>query len=191
MGAFFVRLLDLPVCPCVSRLGLVVFFLLALCTGAGAQAQPPQLAVIDFTGDANSTAEQLDFITGELASELVKTNAFVVLERGRMDAILQEQGFQQSGACNSSDCRVQVGQMLGVDKLVAGSLVRFGPQYAFRIEYLDVATGRILQTISLEKRASCMRSTAPPPKRPRSLWRALCGVNPIRSPPRRRPFPPL
>lgn len=111
----------------------------------------PQIAVIDFTGDATINQDQLDFISGELASELVKSKAFVVLERGKIQSILQEQGFQQSGACNSTECQVQIGQMLGVDHLVTGKLVRFGPNYAFRTEYLDVATGRIQKTISFEK----------------------------------------
>ncbi len=111
----------------------------------------PQIAVIDFSGDATINQDQLDFISGELASELVKTKAFVVLERGKIQSILQEQGFQQSGACNSTECQVQIGQMLGVDHIVTGKLVRFGPNYAFRTEYLDVATGRIQKTISFEK----------------------------------------
>lgn len=129
-----------------------VFFFVALWTSSLAQSPLPHIAVIDFSGDESITPQQLQFISGELASELTKTQAFVVLERGRMGTILQEQGFQQSGICNSNECQVQIGQLLGVDNLVAGSLVRFGPKYAFRIEYLDVSTGRILQTISFEKK---------------------------------------
>ena len=129
-----------------------VFIFLALWVTTLAQNPLPHIAVIDFSGDENITPQQLNFISGELASELNKTQAFVVLERGRMGAILKEQGFQQSGVCNSNECQVQIGQLLGVDNLVAGSLVRFGPKYAFRIEYLDVGSGRILQTISFEKK---------------------------------------
>jgi TolB-like protein len=111
----------------------------------------PNIAVLNFSGDATVTPEQLAFITGEFASELTRSEAFTVLERSRMKDILQEQNFQQSEICNSSECKLQMGQMLGVDNLVVGSMVRFGPNYAFRVEYLDVATGVILKTVSFEK----------------------------------------
>ncbi|HSQ40690.1 MAG TPA: CsgG/HfaB family protein [Fibrobacteraceae bacterium] len=111
----------------------------------------PNIAVIDFTGDQTVTADQLSFITGTMASELVSTNVFTVLDRGRMDYILEEQGFQQSGACNSQECRVQIGQLLGVDFLVSGTLVKFGPAYMMRVDYLDVQTGQILQSVNLQK----------------------------------------
>jgi len=111
----------------------------------------PNIAVLALTGDKTVSSEQLQFITGKFSAYLVESETFTVLDRSRMDDILKEQGFQQSGACNNSECRVQVGQLLGVDNLVAGSLVRFGNEYAFRIEYLDVSSGRIIKTIEFEK----------------------------------------
>jgi hypothetical protein len=111
----------------------------------------PNIAVIDFAGDHTVTLEQLAFISGVMASELIETNQFVVLDRGRMETILREQGFQQSGACNSNECQIQVGQLLGVDKLVAGNLVRFGPTYMLRLDYLDVATGTIEKSVRLQQ----------------------------------------
>jgi len=112
--------------------------------------QQPHVAVIDFTGDKNLSVEQLQFIAGKMAAELVATQEFVVLDRSRMDYILQEQGFQQTGACDAAECRVQVGQLLGVDKLVAGNLVRFGTTYMLRLDYLDVGSGRIEKSVDLQ-----------------------------------------
>lgn len=106
------------------------------------------VAVIPVTGGQNIEAEQLSFITGQFAAELVKTRSFTVLDRGQMEYILQEQGFQQSGACNSSKCQVQIGQLLGVDYIVAGSLVRFGSTYAFRADYIEVASGKVLYAVN-------------------------------------------
>jgi hypothetical protein len=104
----------------------------------------PNIAVIPFTGDASVTAEQLAFITGKFSGELNETGAFKLLERGKMEYILNEQGFQQSDVCINSQCKVQMGQLLGVDKIITGSLVRFGKKYAFRAEYIDVGTGQVL-----------------------------------------------
>lgn len=119
-----------------------------------AQEAPPKVphvAVLPFVGDKTVSPEQLAFITGKFSGELIATNAFTVIDRNKMNFILQEQGFQTSGACSDSECKVQMGQLLGVDYLVTGNMVKFGPEYAFRIEYIDVGTGRIVKTVELSK----------------------------------------
>lgn len=112
----------------------------------------PSIAVLTFKGDQNVSPQQLEFITGKFTSELVASGAFKVLDRSRMDVILAEQGFQQSGACNGTECQMQIGQLLGVDNLVAGNMVRFGKEYAFHLEYIDVGTGQIQKTVELSER---------------------------------------
>ncbi|MBF0433628.1 MAG: hypothetical protein HQK83_20280, partial [Fibrobacteria bacterium] len=52
-------------------------------------------------------------ITDRLRTELFKTGSFTVLERDKMKEILEEQKFQVSG-CISSECLVEIGQLLGV-----------------------------------------------------------------------------
>jgi len=135
---------------------LRLYFCVGLLMFAGLYAQStpklPNVAVMDFTGDNTVSADQLKFMTGKFMGELIATNQFTVLDRGKMDYILKEQGFQQSGACNSSECKVQMGQLLGVDYLVAGNLVKFGPEYAFHIEYIDVATGQVRKTVELTQK---------------------------------------
>ena len=55
-------------------------------------------------------------LTDRMMSELVNTNAVIMVERNQMDEILSEQGFQQSG-CTSSEC---VGsRALGVQNMVS------------------------------------------------------------------------
>lgn len=117
-----------------------------------AQSNLPKIAVIPFSGDKTVSPEQLSFITSKFTGELISTKEFTVLDRGKMDYILKEQGFQSSGVCNSSECSVEMGQLLGVDHLVAGNLVRFGSEYALHLEFIDVAKGQILYTVDLEKR---------------------------------------
>lgn len=125
-----------------------------LCAGLALaqEAARPNVAIMPFSGDNTVSADQLELITSKFTGELIRTNSFKVLDRGRMDFILQEQGFQQSGACNSSECKVQMGQMLGVDNLVAGKLVRFGSSYALHLEYIDVGTGEIAKAVDVEQK---------------------------------------
>ena len=117
-----------------------------------AQKGPPNVAVMPFSGDQNVTSEQLNFITSMFMGELNGTNAFTVLDRGKMEFILKEQGFQQSGSCNSSECHVQMGQLLGVDDLIVGNLVRFGKTYALHLDYVNVGTGQIVKSVNAEQK---------------------------------------
>lgn len=130
---------------------LITFFLY---TGI-AFAQTPaksNVAVMPFSGDNSVSADQLEFITSKFTGEVIRTNAFTVLDRGKMEFILKEQGFQQSGACNSSDCQMQIGQLLGVDHLISGKLVRFGGTYALHLEFINVGTGEIARTVDVEEK---------------------------------------
>ncbi len=110
-------------------------------------APPLQIAVLPFSGDKSVSVEQLSFISGKCASELARYPQFKLLDRSRMDFILQEQGFQQSGACDASECRVQMGQMLGVDHIVAGSLVRFDRKFAIRADMISVSDGLVVHSV--------------------------------------------
>lgn len=65
-------------------------------------AAMPQVAVVGLTGDSSLTDEQVSFISGKLSTELVSTKQFIVLDRSRIDEMLKEQSFQQTGLCNSS-----------------------------------------------------------------------------------------
>lgn len=136
--------------------------MLWFCGASMAQvADKPNVAVLPFSGDKSVSVEQLEFITSKFTGELIATNAFKVLDRGKMEFILQEQGFQQSGACNSSECKVQMGQMLGVDKMVAGKLVRFGKTYALHIDYIDVVSGEIAFVSDVEEKGELEDSYKP------------------------------
>lgn len=125
-------------------------FLLVLLFVASCLAQSKlNVAVLPFTGDQTVTSDQLSFLSSKFTTELLTTQSFTVLERGKMDFILKEQGFQQSGACNSSECQVQMGQLLGVDRIVAGNLVRFGSEYAFHVDFINVGSGQIEHSVEV------------------------------------------
>ena len=102
------------------------------------------IAVLDFEGKGIPESET-SILTDRLRNEVVKTGIFVVLERNQMDDVLKEQGFQQSG-CISSECAVEVGRMLGVQQMVAGSIGKVGSVYTVSARIFDVETGKILNS---------------------------------------------
>ena len=96
-----------------------VLLILALLLFAGAQERKTA-AVMEFSGSGIESAE-IQTLTSKLGSELVKQDVFVILERAEMGLVLQEQGFQQTG-CTSAECAVEVGQVLGVQFIITGSI---------------------------------------------------------------------
>ncbi|MCB9497208.1 MAG: hypothetical protein H6686_10035 [Fibrobacteria bacterium] len=83
-------------------------------------------------------------VTDQLVAEFISKGRYQVLEREQIDRILAEQGFQQSGACDNQGCLVKVGQLLGVDAMVSGSISRIGDLHVVSVRVTDVQDGRIL-----------------------------------------------
>ncbi|OGS37528.1 MAG: hypothetical protein A2293_12790 [Elusimicrobia bacterium RIFOXYB2_FULL_49_7] len=103
------------------------------------------LAVADLEGRGLAEGEA-STLTDALRSYLIETRAFRVMERGKMDLILKEQGFQQSGACTDEACLVEMGQLLGVNHLVTGSIGKVGGTYSVNIRMINVVNGEIVRT---------------------------------------------
>ena len=102
------------------------------------------IAVLEFEGKGVSQSET-STLTDRLRDEMFNTGIYVVLERGKMDEVLKEQAFQQSG-CVSSECAVEVGKLLGVENIITGSISRIGTIYSVSARAFSVASGEIIKT---------------------------------------------
>ena len=60
----------------------------------------------------------------ELATQLVQTGKYTVIERAQLDAILREQNLGASGAVTSATA-AKVGKLLGVQLILTGSITAF------------------------------------------------------------------
>ncbi|HVT15073.1 MAG TPA: CsgG/HfaB family protein [Thermoanaerobaculia bacterium] len=107
--------------------------LLALAAPLAFAAEPkaggkPRIAVLEFTNKADNqwwwhggaTAAQDVFVT-----ELVKSRKFIVVEREKIQAIMQEKGLVQSGDISASTA-MQIGKLLGVNYLLTGAVTEYG-----------------------------------------------------------------
>jgi TolB-like protein len=83
-------------------------------------------------------------ITDRIRTELLNTGSFRVMERSQMEAIFKEQGFQQSGACSDNACIVEMGQKLGVEQMIFGTIGRVGEIFTISLRMVNVATGEVL-----------------------------------------------
>lgn len=113
---------------------------------AVSNAGPRIVAVMPLTPNGVDTASAL-VLTDALSDELIRGGKVRVMERSQVDKILAEQGFQQSGACDGSECAVQMGRLLGIDRMVVGSVGRIGAAYVLTVRGVDVGTGEVLASV--------------------------------------------
>ena len=108
------------------------------------------LAVLDFESAGLSQYETAVF-AGRFRSVLARSGPFHVIELGQLQAILAEQDFQMSG-CVSNECAIEVGQLLGAQLMLVGAISKIGSTYNIDIRMIDVETGRITASVSLDFR---------------------------------------
>jgi curli biogenesis system outer membrane secretion channel CsgG len=108
--------------------------------------------------------------TDLMVNALLNTNRFRVFDRAKLDAILQEQGFQHFSGLVDQTTAVKLGKMIGVDSILTGSItninfkeigiIQIGPSMigpysvmvVMTIRIIDVTTGEILfSTVQKEK----------------------------------------
>ncbi len=108
--------------------------------------EPVYVAVLEL-GAINLDRGDAQAMTERLRARMIEEPIFTVVERERMVTILEEQGFQYSGACTTEECVLQVGRILGVQKMVTGSVTRIGELYSLHLRLVDVETARVEQTV--------------------------------------------
>ena len=100
--------------------------LLMLCLGATvslrAQTEKELIAVLDFDV-IGSSKEQGAVLTNQLRAEMLKTGRFTMVNRAQLVRILDEQALQQQ-VCIEAECAVKVGRILGVRRIVTGSVTK-------------------------------------------------------------------
>jgi hypothetical protein len=100
------------------------------------------LAVVDLNayGVSDSDARAL---SSRLTSELFNSGKYIILEREKINEILTEQGFQQTG-CTTSECLIEAGKLLNVHMIVGGSISKIGVFHTLELRLIDVETGKII-----------------------------------------------
>ncbi|MBN2788599.1 MAG: hypothetical protein JXR69_00255 [Candidatus Delongbacteria bacterium] len=116
-------------------------------------SQQTSVAVIDLKNvgleDHFST-----LLTDALRAEMFKYEKFKVMNRENMQEIMGEQAFQASGVCDDNACYVEMGEVLGVEKIVTGSIGKLGSTYSLTVKMIDVETSENDKIITDRKKCS-------------------------------------
>ncbi len=106
----------------------------------------PSIAVLDFGSQVLSETELIS-ITNQFRSNLVRLNKYTVLNRSKMEIILEEQSFQLSG-CTEEACAVEIGKLLSVSHIFFGEVGKIGKTYTIDISAINVETSQIEKSYS-------------------------------------------
>jgi len=99
-----------------------------------AQQERPRVAIINFDFSTISNPSYLSLVQGGasgvsdiLITKLLNQTNYRVIERSRIETIMQEQNLGQSGRVNASTA-AEIGKVLGVEAVVFGSVNQFDLQ---------------------------------------------------------------
>jgi curli biogenesis system outer membrane secretion channel CsgG len=160
------------------RTKLLFSILLTLIAGS-AFAAKPVLGVAEFKNETNASWWYSDVgkdLSGMLTNELAGTGKFKVVERSKLDAVLDEQDLADSGRI-SKKTGAQIGKLTGAQYLVVATVSAFDTQsrgtgggvsfrgisvggkkedayIAIDLRVIDTTTGEIEFTRTIEARAS-------------------------------------
>jgi hypothetical protein len=107
---------------------------------AAASPEPGKIraACMDLVAKAGIETNMASLLSDALRSEIHDSGAFELMNREDMDAILKELRYQASGACDTTTCVVEMGQALGVEKMISGSVGKFGATFAVNLKMVDI-----------------------------------------------------
>jgi len=120
-------------------------FLIKLCLSPLIGQDLPTVAIMEFEPSGMSKTDAAN-ITSRFGYELSKTNRFRITERQMMEEILKEQQFQLSG-CTSSECVVEVGQLLSVKYMIAGEVSKTFDLYSLHVRIISVESGVVIAQV--------------------------------------------
>jgi hypothetical protein len=83
-----------------------------------------------------------DYILSTLAENAVNDEVFSVVDRQQLDAIRSELNFQWSGEVSDASAQ-EIGQMLGAQSIVSGTITTIGSVYRIQVRAIAVQTASV------------------------------------------------
>jgi|GEM_PF-2615666 len=119
---------------------LLVIYILLYCGYAYSDSKDkPRIAVMDLEAKG-VVQEESEAVSDFLRTDLLNTEKFTVIERSRLQDILNEQQFSLSGLTESEKV-AKIGKLLNCKFILVGTLSKLGSQYFLNVRLVDVETG--------------------------------------------------
>jgi hypothetical protein len=132
----------------LKRSKIIVFFLGLLLSPLFANERYAEITCAVIKLDAYGVSEsEASTLTDRLRDDMFSTKKFKIVEREKVDNILAEQGFQQTG-CTSDKCLIQVGKLIAVNRIIGGSIGKIGQTFSVSVRMIDVESGQIIKIVN-------------------------------------------
>jgi TolB-like protein len=107
-----------------------------------------KIAILNFSSASDQFS---DYVIEELSLAMVKSRKLVIVARREIELLRQELNFQLSGEVNEESAQ-EIGQILGAQYIVSGSVLDLGGTYRFRVKTINVASASIEVSTSVTVR---------------------------------------
>ena len=104
-------------------------------------------------GPRGLSADEASALADRFQAELHRCGGRRLVERARIGDVLGEQGFQQTG-CTSTECAVQTGRLLGVERMFVGTVSQVGRTWTVDLREVEVGSGVIVRETTLDRTGS-------------------------------------
>ncbi len=109
-----------------------------------AKAGKKTIAVVDFTDLQGNVTELGRFLAEEFSVALAGTSkGFEVVDRTHLKSILVEHKLSSTGIIDPQTAR-KLGQIVGVDALITGTITPFGDSIRISVKVLDTTTAKVV-----------------------------------------------
>ncbi|MDF1567716.1 MAG: CsgG/HfaB family protein [Spirochaetaceae bacterium] len=124
-------------------MSLILLLLLSGVPAGVAHAQSGKVAVLGLENlNRDPRYDYLEgMIIGVLMYDLIRVDDIDLVERARLDRILEEQQLRLTGLLNDADTAKQVGQLAGADALIEGDYAFLGQEMIINLRVLRTADG--------------------------------------------------
>jgi len=122
-----------------------------------AQEKKTKIAVMEFPDLHGNVSELGKFIPEELTTRFFMTRRFDVVERSLLKKVLEEQNLGMSGLVDANSA-AQVGNMLGVDAIVTGTVTDMGTTIRINARIIATETASVfaVSSVSIDKDTQVM-----------------------------------
>jgi len=96
--------------------------------------------VLDFSISTNINDLDSKSVSELVQAEIVHRNAFTVVEREQIERIIEEKKLEMSGLTESEQAQ-SIGNLLGADKIITGSISKIGNSYFVIIKGINTKNG--------------------------------------------------
>ena len=104
----------------------------------------PQIALVPVKGAPGVPAALPAYAQSVLEAELTRSGRFTLVERSRVQEVLEEVNFQQAGVTVPEKAS-ELGSHLNVEKLFFSEVLRVGTTYKLVVKVVDVATAQVIK----------------------------------------------